>query len=551
MSEPNKQSFLDSKTILAVLLVGASWLGWQFYMQKKYPDLYNKSKQVKQEIVSPSDTKGKQTVATDTLKVEKSSPVETKESKSTPKSDELGEVKLQKESFVNFQDKIWTLQFSNFGMGLKSIVLKDYKDRKGKDKHIGSSEGKLPFATNVVGRTKPLVFDIKKISENEFLGKANFGNAKIEKRVTIDSKKHTLDTTIMVNGVTKEDSFSGLTTTLGDKFHHAKSSIPFLPNFERHDFFISHDGSEDRVNFNGKKDEVKSFEKVTLVSLGSQYFAQALLDKSDVLPSLKTLVTASTKRATAILEHSILSRKKDFVVHYEGFAGPKSLTLLNSIDASMGHIIDYGFFGVLAKVILEIMKFFYSIFGNWGVAIILLTILVRSIVLPFNLISFKSMKKMQDIQPQIKALRAKYKEEPQKLNQEMMVLFKNNRVNPMGGCLPMVLQFPVFISLYRMIGQSVELYHSPFVFWIQDLSAKDPYYILPVLMSITMFIQQKITPSTMDPTQQKIMMIMPLFFSLLMVTLPSGLTLYIFVSALFGVVQQAVFLKKKRVPAAG
>ncbi len=124
----------------------------------------------------------------------------------------------------------------------------------------------------------------------------------------------------------------------------------------------------------------------------------------------------------------------------------------------------------------------------------------------------------------------------------MMHLFKANKANPMGGCLPMFLQFPVFIALYRMLGQSIELYQAPFFGWITDLSLKDPFYVLPVLMGITMFAQQKVTPSTMDPAQQKIFMFMPIMFSLFMITLPSGLTLYIFVSALFAVIQQVVVM---------
>jgi YidC/Oxa1 family membrane protein insertase len=192
------------------------------------------------------------------------------------------------------------------------------------------------------------------------------------------------------------------------------------------------------------------------------------------------------------------------------------------------------------------MKTIHAAMGNWGVAIIFLTILVRILVLPFNVIGYKQMKAMAAIQPAMKSLREKYKSDPQKLNQEMLTLMKEAKANPLGGCLPMLLQIPIFFALYQVIGQSIELYHAPFIFWIHDLSLKDPFYVLPILMGITMFIQQKITPNTMEPAQQKIMLILPFLFTFLMVSLPSGLTLYIFVSSVFGVLQQLYFMKDNK-----
>jgi YidC/Oxa1 family membrane protein insertase len=197
-------------------------------------------------------------------------------------------------------------------------------------------------------------------------------------------------------------------------------------------------------------------------------------------------------------------------------------------------------------MLLRLLKFLNQFTHNWGVAIILLTLVVRLLVLPFNLMSYRSMKKMQMIQPKLKLLRERYKDDPAALNRETMNLMKAEKVNPLGGCLPMFLQMPVFFALYQVLGQSVELYKAPFIFWIQDLSQKDPYYVLPVLLGITLFIQHKITPTTMDPQQAKIMMWMPLIFSLFTLGLPAGLTLYIFISTLFGVIQQQIFMKDKK-----
>jgi YidC/Oxa1 family membrane protein insertase len=167
-------------------------------------------------------------------------------------------------------------------------------------------------------------------------------------------------------------------------------------------------------------------------------------------------------------------------------------------------------------------------------------------VLPFNVYSYKSMKAMQVIQPKIQALRERYKDDQQKQQQEMMALMRENKVNPLGGCLPVLLQFPIFIALYQVLGNSIELYQAPFGLWIHDLSLKDPFYILPVLMGVTMFIQQKITPNTMDPAQARIMLMMPLIFTFFMVTLPSGLTLYMWIGAVFSVLQQLWFMREKK-----
>ena len=153
------------------------------------------------------------------------------------------------------------------------------------------------------------------------------------------------------------------------------------------------------------------------------------------------------------------------------------------------------------------------------------------------------MKKMQKIQPQMQAIRERHKADPQVLQKETMALMQREKVNPLGGCLPMLLQMPIFFALFRVLGQSIELYQAPFFGWIHDLSIKDPYYVLPVLMGITLFIQQKTTPTTMDPQQAKVMQFMPIIFSFMMVSLPSGLTLYTFISTLFGVIQQQILMR--------
>jgi YidC/Oxa1 family membrane protein insertase len=356
---------------------------------------------------------------------------------------------------------------------------------------------------------------------------------------------------VRVSGVS--DEISGLNTYLSEHVQTPKGGgieAMFVPKMDHQEFYTVHDGDTDRVMIAPDEETRESYAKVGLSSIGSQYFVTALLDRSQVMPDVNSFVDTATQTAFSVFSYKILNRNSDFVLSYEAFAGPKSLKLLESIDDRMSGILNLGWFHSIGELILRLLKMFYKVLGNWGFSIIALTLLVRTILLPLHIMSFRSMKGMQKIQPMMKEIREKHKDDPARANQEVMALMKEQKVNPMGGCIPTLLQFPVFIALYQVLGQSIELYHAPFILWIQDLSAKDPYYVLPVLMGATMFLQMKTTPTTMEPAQQKIMMIMPLVFTFFMAALPSGLTLYMFVSALFSVVQQLYFLKDKKSVAA-
>lgn len=218
---------------------------------------------------------------------------------------------------------------------------------------------------------------------------------------------------------------------------------------------------------------------------------------------------------------------------------PKNYDHLIKLGDKLELAVDFGMFGVLAVPMLHVLQFFYKILPNYGLAIILLTIVLRLITFPLMYSSFKNMKKMQIIQPELAKIREKFKDDPQRMQKESMDLFKKSGANPLNGCLPMLLQIPFFFAFYKMLNGAIELVGAPFLFWIKDLSLKDPFYVLPLLMTVTFFVQQKLTPNaSMDPMQRKMMLFMPLIFGLIMKDLPSGLTLYIFVSTLFGIGQQ-------------
>ena len=220
------------------------------------------------------------------------------------------------------------------------------------------------------------------------------------------------------------------------------------------------------------------------------------------------------------------------------YAGPKKMEPLAALDMNLDKIIDYGWFDILAKPLMRVLNFFNRYTHNYGWDIIILTVLIKIIFFPLTTASFKSMRSMQTLQPKIAHLRKKYKNDPQKLNSEIMELYKKHKVNPLGGCMPMLLQIPVFFALYKALLMSIELRHAPFIFWITDLSAKDPYYITPILMGVSMFVQQKMTPSSGDPKQAKLMLILPVVFTFMFLNFPSGLVIYWLLNNILGIGQQ-------------
>ncbi|MBI1909708.1 MAG: membrane protein insertase YidC [Deltaproteobacteria bacterium] len=224
---------------------------------------------------------------------------------------------------------------------------------------------------------------------------------------------------------------------------------------------------------------------------------------------------------------------------FSAYLGPKQMEPLRELGISLDKTIDYGMLSFLALPILYLLKFFHNFVPNWGIAIILLTIFVKILLNPLTLKGLRQMKQMQKVQPELTLLREKYKGDKQRLNMETMNLFKRHKVNPLGGCLPMILQMPIYIALYKVLYSSIDLYQTPFFGFYKDLSAPDPYFILPIFLGLFMVLQQKLTPNpSADPTQARMMMLMPIMFTGFMVFLPVGLVLYILVNTVMSVLQQ-------------
>ena len=229
-------------------------------------------------------------------------------------------------------------------------------------------------------------------------------------------------------------------------------------------------------------------------------------------------------------------------INSQFYVGPKDQEALSAISDSLNLVVDYGFLWWLAVPIYKLLMFFQSLVTNWGIAIILITLTVRGMLYPLTKAQYTSMAKMRNLQPKLAELKERFGDDRQKMGQGMMELYKKEKVNPMGGCLPILLQMPIFIALYWVLLESVELRHAPFMLWITDLSVQDPYYVMPILMGISMFVMQRMQPMapTMDPMQVKMMQWMPVVFTVFFLWFPAGLVLYWLVGNLVAITQQKI-----------
>jgi len=363
------------------------------------------------------------------------------------------------------------------------------------------------------------------ISEREPKGTAVFtcsvGNLRFRRTMTFHADTYRVD-------ITDETESSGsYWVTLGENF-----GITGEKTLRAHEGPVVLDGV-DREEYKAAKlkDQAKSLFPKDLKWIADEesYFFAALV------PGFQAEeVKIWEKRGIGLIALKMNPGTNKYVL----YAGPKSIDTLKKENLDLEHIVDFGFFSVIARPIFWLLKYINGFIGNYGWSIIILTILLRVPFIPLLNKSQRSMKKLQQLQPKMAELKEKYKKDQQRMQKEMMELYRKYKVNPMGGCLPMLLQIPFFFALYKVLLVAVELRGAPFMLWIHDLSAKDPYYVLPIVMGLTMLLQQKMTPTSADPKQAKIMMFMPIVFTFMFLNFSSGLVLYWLMSNVLSIVQQ-------------
>ncbi|MBU0465680.1 MAG: membrane protein insertase YidC [Proteobacteria bacterium] len=490
-------------------------------------------------------------------------------------------VAAQKKNYrtISISTPLYNIAISEQGAAVKSFELKNYNKTNKKDSPLkqlvpeqlvsgtlffdleGQSVPGLKDAvyTAKIDTNKTSVFEGEKTIEF-ILGTSN--GIVVKKVFTFKADSYMIDCDIVFqngSGTSLNDSLVISTPGFFDEETKKRSRFAFegpvvFVNEEYMD--IDPDDIEEKNTYTGK---------IGWSGYSERYFMTA------VMPRLNTngdTIDAGVKLFYAndmvtnnyIRKMDRLDPGQQGVYSFTFYMGPKSQKILGSYDNSLKNAINLGFFNVIAKPLLITMNMIYSVIPNYGVAIILLTILIKLIFWPLGTKSYKSMNEMKKVQPLMMEIREKYKNDKQKMNQEIMGLYKTYKVNPASGCLPLLVQMPIFFALYRMLYQAIELRHAPFIGWISDLSAPDRLFnfnfaipmmqephgipMLTLLMGASFLLQQKMTPTAGDPMQAKMMMLMPIFMTVIFINFPAGLVLYMFVNNIISMGQQYYIQKK-------
>lgn len=465
---------------------------------------------------------------------------------------------------VIVETDLYTAVISEEGGTIQSFILKGYNETLDSDSFgvelvkVSPSQG-LPLQFSWGSAVAPQVLFESPVKEvylsagktnGELRMVADAGNGLVVERLfTFDNSSYLIDLEIKIVN-TSATILQGVPQLhqVNAPFEGVASPVnAFL--FSGPAAFIN--GTLEEVSNSDFKDGPKTLQgSIEWAGYKGNYFLCALVPLGDNGTSFTMQGTEELTKTFLAGNLDTLQPGAELVYNYHVFYGPKILGMLKDIGYNLDRALNFGWFDIIAKPTLWLLNMFYGVFHNYGVAIIMVTVLFKAAFWPISQKGMKSMKNMQKLQPKMVKIKEKYKGDPARMNQEVMNLYKTYKVNPLGGCLPMVLQIPVFFALYKVLLQSIELRHAPFMLWITDLSAPDRLWIgfdipflggLPVLtllMGASMFFQQKLTPTTADPMQQKIMMLLPVVFTFMFLNFASGLVLYWFVNNLLSILQQ-------------
>lgn len=534
---------MDKRTILAIVLSVLVVLTYQIFFMKPP----TKTPQAPATATQEAPAAGKAVTA-----APPSGPVPSRNAQAQAATDRQPPVVPEKS--VKVETPLYTAVFSTRGATLKSLKLKGYRQAIQKDAEL------IELVDTKAGMPLPLTVtfpesDLNVPAESLFEASATSldltsapesrsltfriqypGEIRVEKTFTFHPAKYVIDMEVK-------------TTNLSEVPLNQNGSLNWTqyvdPKLETDSY--THVGPITRVGNDMELQEIKKLE--TTRSLGpniawtgfeSKYFIAALIPQN---PSLSSVAIARDGRDMVTVSlrgpKNLIPPGQSGYFLYSLFMGPKDHELLKALGVGLEDSVDFGsWLKWLAMPMLWVLKYIYAYMPNYGVAIIVLTLLIKIIFWPLGNISYRSMKGMQKLQPQMKEIQEKFKNDRQRLSQETMALYKAHNINPMSGCLPMLIQIPVFFGLYKALMYAIELRHSPLIWWIQDLSEKDPYYITPIIMGATMWLQQKMTPATGDAMQQKIMLWMPVIFTFLFLNFPSGLVIYWLFNNIFSIGQQ-------------
>ena len=536
---------MDKKTVLAIILSLMVIFAWQAFFAKKPPP--KQPEPVKQETAIESKPAAKE--------------VTQQQVKPAVSRTVLSQKIMAPEKDIPVETPLYTAIFSTKGGTLKSYKLKYYLSSldtnaepidlvhimDGMQRPLTSTfpESNIDISPDSVFTADSSLLDLKQSPDSrKLIFTQTYPNeVKVEKIFTFYPEKYAFDLEVKVHNLS--------TVTLNQ---NALLSWDQYVDPKAETDSYGHEGPVSFIAKEVDRYEVKKLDTVKLIGpdvawagFESKYFIASMIPQNPTLTSVSLYVDA---RNTVFVDlkgpQNIIPPGQAGSVNYSLYLGPKEYDLLKAQGVGLEDAIDFGsWMKWLAMPLLISIKFLNNYVSNYGIAIIILTILIKIIFWPLGNKSYKSMKEMQKLQPKIAELREKYKNDKTKLSQETMALYKIHKVNPLGGCLPMVIQIPVFFGLYKALMYSIELRHAPFYWWIQDLSAKDPYYITPIIMGATMVIQQKMSPPMGDPMQAKLMLLMPVVFTFLFLNFPSGLVIYWLFQNILSIGQQ-LYINRQR-----
>ncbi|MBA4392335.1 MAG: membrane protein insertase YidC [Desulfobacca sp.] len=472
---------------------------------------------------------------------------------------------VQQARDIAVKTKRFEAVFSEAGGTLKSLKLAAYKEQLGgkeyKEMILVDHPSNYPLHLEWIKKTQPEMTQARFVGDKSSLtltsqqpkGSISFRwtssqGLTIIKTYTLSLDSYRIDLAVQIINRTAQALDDNLSLLLENRFPSSSDNA------------AAFQGSLILVNEKFKEQALGSVEKEEVITgkvqwgaLADTYFMGTVIPLEDQqTASLKVSKPGPELLKIAFVSSPItLAPKAEKQVSYALYFGPRDTEILKPLGLELEKAVNFGFFDILSKPLLWVLRFFNGYLNNYGWSIILLTILVKILFWPLTHKSYKSMKDMQKLQPKIAKIREKYKDNKEKLNQETMALYKTYKVNPMGGCLPMVIQIPVFFALYSLLGYAIELRHAPFFLWINDLSAPDrlpigimiPYVgngipVLTLLMGASMFIQQKMTPTTGDPTQAKMMLFLPVVFTFMFINFAAGLVLYWLINNVLSIGQQ-------------
>jgi len=532
---------LENRLLLAFVLSLAVFVGWGYFLAQVQDPLPAEEQEVKTRDAQslPSQSKGSTTSIA--ARSQQSQPVTPTPINPFPGEEVLIQVSAGKAHFI----------ISNRGGILKQLQLPRFKNDSGETIDLidnpDNLTGALALKTNDPEVTKILqnahyepsttsiVLDENNIEERLTLILNHSSGLQVTRSYTFHFNDYLVEMSTQINAASMSSRNLQYQILLGPGMGGKISSQTDYIVFSGATVFANNE----RIENPPEDIHDTSFFKGDLkwVSFQNKYFGSALIPQQGTKAGI---VLKEKEQAFVGLE--LESVQSSANAEYLLYAGTKELEILETQGHDLVRMIDYGWFGnkfaFLVKPLLKVLAFFYGLTGNYGWSIIFLTIIIKLLFSPLTHKSFKSMKGMQKVQPYVKIIQERNKDDRQKMNAEMLELYKKHKVNPVGGCLPMLLQIPVFIALYHALFFSIELRGAPFIGWITDLSVADPYYVYPVLMGATMFLQQRLTPSVGDPMQQKIMMFLPIVFTFLFISFPSGLVIYWTVNNMLTISQQ-------------